>query len=173
MEFIKDYSYLFEMEKGGVALYTELSPSERILKLMNEFVCPELDKAGFKFSKSQKTFKKTQDKYQYIIKYYSNMRNYGSESVEFEFYVIVSYPKYSKWYNEYYKSSEHSGGIYIDSGNIAYIDGWDKKYLDAGHWYRLKSFDNKLLMGNIVNNIKLQDLNIFQVLKLPKVQFHF
>lgn len=153
-----DYSHFLENKDDELHLYSELKPSERIMKLFYEFLVDPLEQDGYKFLKSKKKFVKKNGLLEYTISYFPSRRNTGNFIVKFDMCINVMSPKYKNWELKYYGEIDKVGGPYLAGGNVQYLEGWDNEHLQ-GNWYNLVRFDNKILMESILNNIQSAGYN--------------
>jgi hypothetical protein len=144
--------------------HSELNPKERILKVIEDYLKPFLEKEDFKFLKSQNMFKKNYDFFEYHISFYNNRYNHGNETVEFEIYINILSPKYKKWEKSFYGYENKIGGTYIDGGNANGFKNWSEEFLEA-NWYSLVENDNEKLINRIKENIQNVALPYFNKFK--------
>lgn len=147
--------------RSGVKhLYADMKPADRIATLMNEFVFPGLKNEGFKYSKSKRLFKKTNEFFEFHVSWYTRKFNHGNTIVEFDMYINIFSTKYMLWEKAFYNLEESSEGA-IDGTRVDYIDGWDKTYYDNG-WYNLVKYDNEALMKKVSENILSAGFSFFE-----------
>ncbi len=141
--------------------FSELKPNERILKILEDFLNPFLEKHNFKFSKSQKQFKRKNGFFENHISFYSNRHNDGISIVEFQIYITIHSPEYYKWEKKYYNLSEKSPENVI-CGNLFFgFDNWTLNFADE-IWYNLAEFDNEKLVNEILYNIENSSFPYFE-----------
>lgn len=128
-----------------------MKPSDRIAKLMEEFVFPGLADKGFKYIKSGRQFKKKNDFFDFHVSWYSRKFNYSNSIVEFDIYINTFSSRYRKWEKVFYNLEKNWDNA-IDGTRVDYIEGWDKEYYDNG-WYNLVKYDNEALMKKVAENI--------------------
>ena len=133
--------------------HSELNPKERILKVVEDYLKPFLEKEDFKFLKSQNMFKKNNDFFENHISFFNNRYNHGNETVEFEIYINILSPKYKKWEKSFYGYENKIGGTYIDGGNAGGFKNWSDEFLKV-NWYSLVENDNEKLISRIKENIQ-------------------
>ena len=102
----------FFKKDRGKQLYPELKPGERIVKLIKEFLEPELSKEGFVFFKSKMQFTKLHDIFEYDIYFSRSKYNSGNQCVRFDVLLSVSSPKYASWEKEFYELPKKTKRIY-------------------------------------------------------------
>jgi hypothetical protein len=137
-----------------------MKPGDRIAKLMVEFVFPKLEQQGFKYIKSVREFKKTNEFFDFHVSWSTRKFNYGNSIVEFDVAITTSSPKYRKWEKEFY-NLEKIRGNGIDGSRVDYIEGWDKKFYKHG-WYDLVKYDNAALMNKVSENVMTAGLAFFE-----------
>ena len=130
--------------------YTDLPPGDRIRKLLEEFVEPELTKLGFKLLKSELTFKRKIGEFTQEIHFSKNRWNFGSSVVSFWTILSVKSKFYVKWHEETYGVKPMND--FIDSWYDSHIKTWNSEFWD-GDQYDLTKFDNVQLMTDLKNNI--------------------
>lgn len=141
-------------------LYSDMKPGDRIAKLMVEFVFPQLEQKGFKYIKSTREFKKTNEFFDFHIGWYTRKFNHGNTIVEFDMYINLFSPKYRKWEMEFY-NLEKNWGSSIDGTRVDYIEGWSKEFYNQG-WYDLVKYDNAAVMKKVSENVMTAGFNFFE-----------
>ena len=141
-------------------LYQELSPSDRVSKLMEEYVLPVLSQHGFNYNKKQKLFIKKSDFFNFSLHWHGNKYNSGNSHVSFGMSLGISSTKYAKWVKDYYKLTE-TPNTSIDHINVEYIADWQKIHLTSGY-YDLVQSDNMKLMEEIATNVKNAGRSFFK-----------
>lgn len=141
-------------------LYAEMKPGDRIAKLMVEFVFPKLEQQGFKYIKSGRGFKKTNEFFDFHVSWSTRKFNYGNTIVEFDVAISVSSLKYRKWEKEFY-NLEKIWGDGFDGSSVDYIEGWDKEFYKQG-WYNLVKYNNARLMNKVSENVMTAGFAYFE-----------
>ena len=149
----------FFKKDRGKQLYPELKPGERIVKLIKEFLEPELSKEGFVFFKSKMQFTKLHDIFEYDIYFSRSKYNSGNQCVRFDVLLSVSSPKYASWEKEFYELPKKQNG-FISSGNPEFKRNGDKQFYESG-WYDLAKQHNEKLMNVVLKNLKTAGLAYF------------
>ncbi|WP_303920653.1 hypothetical protein [Draconibacterium sediminis] len=139
------------MVKKKKQYYSDLAPSERIQKIIKEFIFPELENLGFKLLKSGLSIKRDKDGFVQEIWFSKSKWNTGNEICEIEPHFSVTNKNYKKWYKNYYQKDLKTNIILADSAK--YIDGWDLDSLD-GYKYDFAKHDNQILIDLILKGIK-------------------
>jgi len=152
----------FKKDKGK-QLYPELKPGERIVKLIKEFLEPELSKDGFVFSKSQMQFNKLNDIFEYHIYFPRSKYNSGNQCVRFEIYLSVFSPKYARWEQKFYDLPKKQNG-FISNGNTEFRNNGNKQFYESG-WYDLAKYHNEKLMTVVLNKLKTAGVAYFDNFK--------
>lgn len=130
--------------------YTDLPPCDRIRKLIEEFVEPELAKLGFKLLKSELTFKRKVGEFTQEIYFAKNQRNSGNTVVSFWTILSVKSNFYVKWHEKTYGFKPMNE--FVDSWYDNHIKTWNTEYWNGGQ-YDLTTFDNVKLMTDLTKNI--------------------
>lgn len=134
-------------------LYPEFSPTERIPKIIEEFIFPPLEKKGFKILKSGLSIKRTIDIFQQEIWFSKSKWNIENEICAFTPHFTVTLKNYKKWHLSEY--GEQPMNDVLESHTANYIDGWNKELFD-GNNYDLAKDDNmrivELLNKNTANH---------------------
>jgi len=130
--------------------YAELRPGERIRKLIEEFVEPELSLLGFKLLKSELTFKRKIGDFTQEIYFAKNQRNFGNTVVCFWTILSVKSNYYVKWHEKTYGFKPMNE--FVESWYDNHIKTWSSDYWNGGQ-YDLTEFDNIKLMSDLTKNI--------------------
>ncbi len=150
------------MFNGGKVnhLYPEMNPGERITRLLHEFLNPVLEPKGFVFIKSQRSFKKKNDFFEYHISWFTSKFNRGNLIVKFRLWLSVYSPRYRKWEKDFYNLETKSESS-IDGHEVEYIKNWNQDYSHLGS-YDLVKHDNEAVMNKIIENLELVGLPYFE-----------
>jgi len=130
--------------------YSDLPPGDRIRKLMEEYVAPELSKIGFKLLKSKLTLKRKIGNFTQEIHISKSDRNFGNTVVCFWAILSVNSNFYVKWHEKTYGIKPINE--IIDAWYDNHIETWKSKYR-SGTKYDLTQFDNVKLMNDLTKNI--------------------
>tara|TARA_R110002167_G_scaffold7267_1_gene34182 strand:+ start:219 stop:881 length:663 start_codon:yes stop_codon:yes gene_type:complete len=130
--------------------YSELKPGDRIRKLIEEFVQPELTTLGFKLLKSELTFKRKIGNFTQDIYFAKNQRNFGNTIVCFWTILSVKSNYYVKWHEKTYGFKPMNE--FVESWYDNHIKDWGSDYWNGGH-YDLTEFDNVKLMNDLTKSI--------------------
>jgi hypothetical protein len=130
--------------------YEELKPGDRIRKLIEEFVKPELTQLGFKLLKSELTFKRKIGNFTQEIYFAKNQRNFGNTIVSFWTILSVKSNYYVKWHEKEYGIKPMNE--FVQSWYDNHIKSWNSNYWNSGK-YDLTEFDNIKLMKDLKKNI--------------------
>ena len=133
-------------------LYSELSPTERIPKVIEAFIFPPLKNKGFKMLKSGLSIRRTTDIFQQEIWFSKSKWNIENKICAFTPHFTVTLKNYKKWHmSEYGKPPMND---VLESHSANYIEGWNKELFDSDD-YDLAKDDNehivRLLNENIAN----------------------
>jgi hypothetical protein len=143
-----------------VQFYKELPPSERIEKVLLNYISPQLANHGYTYLKSKKQFKKVNDFFNYEISWFGRKFNYTDGIVEFNLVLSIRSPKFLIWEKDFYNLSEKPEYL-LAAENIEYLELWNKKYLDMG-WYDLEKYDNQKIVDTILANLFEAGFNYFE-----------
>lgn len=138
------------MFKRKRLLYRDLKPGDRIRKLVEEYIEPEMSKHGFMLLKSDLTFKRKIDGFTQEIHIAKHQRNVGSTHVKFWVIISVKSTLYAKWHEKSYGVKPLND--IVNSWYDNQLTSWSIKYKKAGH-YDLVKFDNVKLMMELTKNI--------------------
>jgi hypothetical protein len=130
--------------------YAELKPGDRIRKLIEEFVEPELKPLGFKLLKSELTFKRKIGDFTQEIYFAKNQRNFGKTIVCFWTILSVKSNFYVKWHEKTYGFKPMNE--FVQSWYDNHIKNWSSDFWNGGQ-YDLTEFDNVKLMNDLTKNI--------------------
>lgn len=130
--------------------YADLKPGDRIRKLVEEYVEPELSKIGFKLLKSKLTFKRKVGEFTQEIYFAKNQRNFGDTVVSFWTILSVESNFYVKWHEDTYGFKPMNE--FICSWYDSHIETWNSEFWN-GEQYDLTEFDNDKLMVDLTKNI--------------------
>ncbi len=128
-------------------IYNELNPTERIPKIIREYIFPSFEKYGFKILKSGLT-KKTENDFVYEINVYKNHRNIGDYVCAFTMYASVQSSFYQKWYKKTYGEKIQNSSI------ISYIiQALPNSTFNSDIDFDLALYDNQCLIKLINENV--------------------
>lgn len=84
------------------SLFPELNPADRIRKIIETYIYPDLEKLGFKMQKSTLSITRKVNDLKQEIYFPKSKWNAGNEVVIFEVSYNVTYPKYMSWHLKTY-----------------------------------------------------------------------
>lgn len=142
----------------NIELFPELKPNDRIRKIMEENILPDLEKLGFKMEKSSLTISRENKNFRQEIYFSKNKYNSGNDIVKFDILLDVSYPRYKKWHLNQYGFEPLNIGI--RGSRVSYIKNWTKDYYNDS-WYNLAEDDNLKIVQTIKSNILNAGMNFF------------
>lgn len=140
-------------------LFPELTPSERIRKIIEVYIFPDLEKLGFKMHKSTLSMTRKVGEFKQEIHFPKNKRNQGNETVMFDLIFNVSFPKYTKWHLQTYHTEPKNDGV--AGARACYIANW-KKDLFENSWYDLVQNDNTKIVELVKFNILNSGIDYFE-----------
>tara|TARA_B100001245_G_C22745061_1_gene361066 strand:- start:63 stop:734 length:672 start_codon:yes stop_codon:yes gene_type:complete len=143
---------MLNLFKKTIQHYPKLGPTERIPKIIEEFIYPPLEKKDFKILKSGLSIKRTIDIFQQEIWFSKSKWNIENEICAFTPHFTVTLKNYKKWHLSEY--GEQPMNDVLESHAANYINSWNKELFDNDD-YNLAKDDNsrivQLLNENIAN----------------------
>ncbi len=130
--------------------YIYLKPGERIRRLIEEFVEPEMAKLGFKLLKSKLIFKRKKGGFTQEIYFAKNQRNFGNVVVSFWAILSITSNFYVKWHEKTYGFKPLNN--YVESWYDSHIKDWESAYRNVTQ-YDLTKYDNVELMEDLTKNL--------------------
>jgi len=137
----------------------DLKPSDRIEKLLIEFILPEMLKFDFKYLKSEMCFKRNYGEFVNEISFQKNKWNAGNEVCAFKPILSI----YSVELPKYLKTSKENNRSGFLGGSVEYIDGWSTKYFDG--YYNLAKEDNFSIIETLNENLITIGIPYFECFK--------
>jgi hypothetical protein len=137
----------------------DLKPSDRIEKLLIEFILPEMLKFDFKYLKSEMCFKRNCGEFVNEISFQKNKWNAGNEVCAFKPILSI----YSVELPKYLKTSKENNRSGFLGGSVEYIDGWSTKYFDG--YYNLAKEDNFKIIETLNENLITIGIPYFECFK--------
>ena len=131
-------------------LFPELKSSERIYKIINSYIFPELENLGFKMSKSSLSIYRKIGEFKQEIYFSKNKYNNGYDEVSFEPQFNITSTQYIKWHKSIYGLEPLNNIILYESAN--YLNNWNKKYF-IDRWYNLAIDNNQEIIKYLSQNI--------------------
>lgn len=136
-------------------IYSDLRPKERFTSILREFVYPEIEPMGFKFSKSKPALTRQVGDIKQEIGFYGSKWNHGNVVCIYRPYFQVRSKSYGKWLKNEFQIGSTYEFLYSSLGQVRKIEGWDEgKY---GHHsysdYDFAKYDNEELIQIIKKNI--------------------
>ncbi len=146
-------SLLKNIFKSDKYLFPDLKPGERIYKVIETFIYPDLQKIGFKMNKSSLSINRKVGDFKQVIYFAKNKYNSGNEVVSFDPHFSVTSRFYVKWHKKNYGVEPINDSIY--GSRAHYLPNWNHEYFNDW-WYDLAIDNNKeivkVLKSNIENN---------------------
>jgi len=134
-------------------LFADLKPGDRIYKVIETYIFPDLEKIGFKMSKSTLSLTRKVGDFKQEIYFAKNKWNSGNEVVSFDPQFSVTSTMYVKWHKSKYGTEPVNASILGTRAH--YIPNWTNEYFQDW-WYDLAKDDNneiiKILKINIDKN---------------------
>ena len=133
-------------------LFAEMNPTERIPKVIKEFIFPSLEKKGFRILKSGLSIKRTVGIFNQEIWFSKSKWNIENEICAFTPQFNVTLNNYKRWHLLEYGLEPTN--VLLESHAANYIDGWNTELFDNDN-YDLAKDDNysivELVRANILN----------------------
>lgn len=139
-------------------LYPELKPADRIRKVIELHIFPELENLGFKMLKCTLSITRNLGDFKQEIYFPKSKWNQGRDSVEFDLIFNITFPKYSNWHLNNYGFEPENIGVAGD--RACYIKNWNMD-LFSNHWYNLGKDDNQTIVELVKSNILIAGLEYF------------
>lgn len=112
------------------SLFPELKPGDRIRKIIETYIYPDLEKLGFKMQKSTLSITRKVNDLKQEIYFPKSKWNTGNEVVIFEVSYNVTYPKYMSWHlKTYHKNALNDGVSFKFNYNV---NEWFGDYYNFG-----------------------------------------
>jgi hypothetical protein len=157
----KTLSFFKDLFKSKKYIFSDLKPADRIHKVIETYIFPDLEKIGFKMSKSPLTLTRKVGDFKQEIYFSKNKWNNGNNVVSFDLYFGVTSSKYVKWHNIKYGSQLLNDSIL---GSNAYsIPNWSHEYF-KDRWYDLAKDDNMEIIKYLKSNIEKIGLPYLELL---------
>ncbi|MFT7150529.1 MAG: hypothetical protein ACI82Q_002395, partial [Nonlabens sp.] len=147
-------------------LYPDFNPTERIPKVIAEFIFPQLEKEGFNLLKSGLSIKRTKDIFKQDIWFSKSKWNIENEICAFTPQFTVTLKNYKKWHKSEYKSEPLNDVLESHAAN--YITGWSDELFDNDN-YDLAKDDNRRIVELVNKNIANHGLPFFEHLSNYKL----
>lgn len=144
--------------RSNKELFPELKPGDRIRKVVECYIFPDLEKLGFKMHKSTLSITRKVGDFKQEIHFQKNKYNQGNETVGFSLIFNVSFPKYMKWHLKNYDIEPRNDGI---AGTTVWgMKGWSKDF-SSSSWYDLAAENNIKMIKAVKHNILNVGLDYF------------
>lgn len=130
-------------------IYPELSPKERIPKIVREFLFPHFEKQGFKTLKSGLTIKRECGDLVHEVEIFKNHRNYIGAVCAFEVWASIYSPTYNKWHKLVF--GEKLLNTKLIASRIELLPGSTIDPIEGD--FDFERHDNNQLIDEIVSNI--------------------
>lgn len=149
--------YIYRLRNNKNQLYKDLKPKERICKIINEHIKPNIKNNEFKFVRSRMQLERIVGNFKQVVWFRTSLNNYKDDVVNFEVHLRVENNDYVKHCIDYYDFQKE----YFITTPIEYLDLWNQE--SFGSWYRLQLDDNRKIAENIANNISYCTTNYLDV----------
>lgn len=131
-------------------LYSDLKPGDRIYKIIEEYIYPDLKNKGFKLKKSPLSLTRTLGQFGHTIHFQKDKRNSDNFKAAFDISFGVTFTSYKKWHQKRYDKLTINEVFAGESGR--YIENWSNDFTSS-FWYDLAQTDNIKIINVLKNNI--------------------
>ncbi len=136
-------------------LYADLKPGDRIYKIIETYIYPDLERCGFTMSKSKLSITRQVGDFKQEISFQKSKWNNGNKVVAFDPHFTVTIKNYKNWYKKKYSAEPLNDCVLGARAN--YIPNWNKAYYQNG-WYDFARDDNKNIIEVLKSNINQNGL---------------
>lgn len=144
----------FGLFKPKVMYHKELPSRERIVRILQEHIVPDMEARGFSFNVKEVRFKRDRGDQVDVIDHNINKRNSTPHWVQFYPFWHVQCRSYGRWLREHV--GEHNADGLLIAGKLNDISDRADKIMGAG-WFDLAGTDNKKLIdyyhGVLINEL--------------------
>lgn len=158
--------YVRRLRSNKNQLYKDLKPKDRIVKIIENHILPDVAYLGYTFVKTRMQLERNVGDFKQIIWFRTNRKNCRDEVVEFAIHLKtenLEYAKIRKSYNyapDYFYHNDHSNLAFI-AESIEYLDEWVQERVE--YWYTLHLDDNIKIIEEIIRNIKSTSLTFLDM----------
>jgi hypothetical protein len=131
-------------------IYSDLKPGDRIYKIIEEYIFPDLQDKGFKIKKSPLSLIRTLEQFEQTINFQKDKRNIDDLKVAFDISFHVSLKSYKAWHEKRYDRLLINEGVTWSSGRD--IPNWSNDFTSS-FWYDLAQTNNVKIIDVLKNNI--------------------
>jgi len=132
-------------------LYSDLKAGDRIYKIIDEFIYPDLKDKGFKLKKSPLSLIRTLGQIEHTIHFQKNIHNSGNYKAAFDVSFHISFKSYKTWHLEKYNKSIINEAVAWQKAGRD-IPNWSNDFTSS-LWYDLAQTDNVKIIDVLKNNI--------------------
>lgn len=145
--------------------YPELPPNDRIRKVIEVYIYPNLKPLGFRMLKSKLIIKRDLGDFSQEIFFKTSRKNSSDLCIKFHPHFFVKNNFYSKWYKTQY--DENIPNDYRISNNTLWVSGnnipnWGETF-NSYSWYDLLVRDNQVIVDELnhkIINVALPYMNL-------------
>jgi len=141
--------------KNQETLFPELKPGERIYKVIEKFIYPDLEEIGFKLIKSSPSMTRKVDDFKQEIWFAKNKWNSGNKVVSFDPHFSVRSSFYVRWHKKKYQIEPVNDLILGTRAH--YVPNWNHDYFQQW-WYDLAVDNNRGIVKALKLNIEQHGL---------------
>lgn len=123
-------------------LFPELKPGDRIRKIIETYIYPDLEPLGFRMQKSTLSITRKVGDLKHEIYFPKSKWNAGNEVVIFEIRYSVFFPKYLSWHLKTYQKNALNDGVSFSYNYI--INDYFGAYYNYG--FNLAEHDNRAIV---------------------------
>lgn len=148
--------YVKRLRSNKNQLFRDLKPRDRIVKIIETYILPEISYLGYSFVKTKMQLERNVGSFKQIVWFRTTRKNYKDEVVEFAIHLKVENEEYSRIRKTYDYSPDYY--YHNDNSNLAFIaetvdnlSEWENQRDE--YWYSLHLNDNIEVVNEIIKNI--------------------
>lgn len=141
--------------KPKVMLHEELPSRQRIVRILQDHIVPDMEARGFTFNVKEVLFKRDRGDQRDVIHNHTHRRNSSPGWVRFQPFWMVESRSYARWLQEHMGKDKDWGGTVIH-GRLEDLSLHDERMMDVD-WFDLARTDNKKLIEHY-HQVLMQEL---------------
>ena len=141
--------------KPKVMFHEELPSRQRIVRILQEHIVPDMEARGFTFNEKKVLFKRDRGDQLDVIHNHTHPRNSSPNWVRFQPFWMVESRSYACWMQEHMGKDKDWGGTLIH-GRLEDLSLHDERMMDFG-WFDLARTDNKKIIEHY-HQVLMQEL---------------
>jgi len=163
-------NFLKNIFKNDKFLFSNLKPGERIRKVIESYIYPDLQRIGFKMNKSTLSINRKVGDFKQEIYFAKNKYNNSNKVVSFDPHFFITSRFYVKWHKKKYGIEPINDSIYGTRAH--YLPNWSHEYFNDW-WYDLAIVDNNEIIRVLKSNIKKNGLPFLDLLSDKRTAIDF